>query len=247
VAIAAVAIAIAAPGVWSSAASAQQTQEPALTVIEAVRAEPASIVRLQIQVGPSGVVSKNSFIRIRGLPPAAALSEGYSIAAGTWAVPLVALPTLSVILPAGLKGESVLAVTLVSVDGDVLAEKKMVLAITPPPEPASLRQALPERIGVAPPQASGERERALGLHAKGIEQLERGNVVAARKFFEHAAEAGLARSALALAGTFDPAELATMKIIGLQPNVEEARKWYDKARQLGAFEAAERLQRLGAR
>ena len=105
VAIAAVAIAIAAPGVWSSAASAQQTQEPALTVIEAVRAEPASIVRLQIQVGPSGVVSKNSFIRIRGLPPAAALSEGYSIAAGTWAVPLVALPTLSVILPAGLQGE----------------------------------------------------------------------------------------------------------------------------------------------
>ena len=97
------------------------------------------------------------------------------------------------------------------------------------------------------PQSSSERERLLGLHAKGVEQLERGNVFAARKFFERAVEGGLAQSAVALAGTYDPDELAKMKVVGLQPNVEEARRWYEKARELGAFEAAERLRRLGAR
>ena len=125
-------------------------------------------------MGPPSALAKNSFIRIRGLPPAAALSDGYSIAAGTWAVPLVALPTLSVILPAGLQGESSVAITLVSVEGDILAETNMVLTVSPPaPEPTPLGQAFrPDRVGAPPlPQSSSERERVLGLHAKGIEQL----------------------------------------------------------------------------
>jgi len=92
-----------------------------------------------------------------------------------------------------------------------------------------------------------ERERALGLHGKGIEQLERGNVVAARHFFERAAEVGLAQSAVALAATYDPDELAKFNVVGLEPDVDKARKWYEKARELGASEAAERLRRLGAR
>ena len=231
-------------------AYAQQAQRPSVSVAAVLRAEPASRVRLPIQVGPPGALAKNSFIRIRGLPPAAALSEGYSIAAGTWAVPLLALPTLSVILPAGLRGDSSVAITLVSVDGDVLAETNMVFTISSPaPGSVPLRQALPpDRATAVPlPQSPSERERALGLHAKGIEQLDRGNVFAARKFFERAVQGGLAQSAVALAATYDPDELSKMKVIGLQPNVEEARKWYEKARELGAFEATERLRRLGAR
>ena len=92
-----------------------------------------------------------------------------------------------------------------------------------------------------------ERERALGLHAKGLEQLERGNLFSARKFFERAAEAGLAQGAVAAAGTYDPDELAKLKVVGLQPDVEAARKWYEKARELGAAEAGDRLRRLGSR
>jgi len=231
-------------------AYAQQVQPPTVSVAPILRAEPASRVRLSIQVGPPAALAKNSFIRIRGLPPMAALSDGHSIAAGTWAIPLVALPTLSILLPAGMQGESSVGITLVGGEGDILAETKMMLVVSPAAaEPAPLRQALPpDRAGAAPlPQSPLERERALALHAKGIEQLERGNVFAARKFFERAVEVGLAQSAVALASTYDPDELAKLKVIGLQPNVEEARKWYEKARELGAFEAAERLRRLGAR
>ena len=162
-------------------------------------------------------------------------------------MPLVALPTLSIILPASSQSESSVTITLVSLEGQILAETSMVLSVLPPaPDSTPLGQVF--RPGAARlPQSSSERERVLGLHAKGIEQLERGNVVAARKFFERAVEGGLAQSAVALAGTYDPDELAKMKVVGLQPNVEEARKWYEKARELGAFEAVERLRRLGAR
>lgn len=224
---------------------AQTGQQPSVKVAPILHAEPASHVRLPIQVGPPHALAKNSFIRIRGLPPAAALSDGYSIAPGAWAVPLVALPTLSIILPASSQSESSVTITLVSVEGQILAETSMVLSIFAP-DSMPLGQVF--RPGAAPlPQSSSERERVLGLHAKGLEQLERGNVLAARKFFERAVEGGLAQSAVALAGTYDPDELAKMKVVGLQPNIEEARKWYEKARELGAFEAAERLRRLGAR
>jgi TPR repeat protein len=177
----------------------------------------------------------------------AALSDGHSISAGTWAIPLAALPTLAVILPAGVKGESNVIVSLVTVDGDLLAEAAMVLNISAPA--AVVPQASPPTVTgpAALPASSAERERALGLHAKGVEQLERGNVPAARRFFERAAEAGLAQSAVALAGTYDPDELAKMKVVGLQPDISVARKWYEKARELGAAEASERLRRLGTR
>ena len=45
----------------------------------------------------------------------------------------------------------------------------------------------------------------------------------------------------------DPNELAKLKVVGLQANAAAARKWYDRAAELGAAEAGDRLRRLGAR
>jgi hypothetical protein len=230
--------------------TAAAQSELSLSVATSVRGEPASRVRLPIEIRPPEAVQKNSFVRIRGLPPAAALSEGHAIAPGAWAVPLMALPTLSIILPAGLQGQSDVAISLVNIDGGLLAEARTLLVVAAPPAPAAPVVMIPRppapQLGPTPlPPA--ERERALGLHGKGIEQLERGNVVAARHFFERAAEVGLAQSAVALAATYDPDELAKFNVVGLEPDVDKARKWYEKARELGASEAAERLRRLGAR
>jgi hypothetical protein len=212
-----------------------------------LQAEPASRVRMPIQIGPPEALQKNSFVRIRGLPPAAALSEGHAISPGTWAVPLIALPTLSVILPAGVQGQSDVAISLMSIDGGELAEARMLLVVAPTPVAATVA-ARPSPPSPSPmPLPPAERERARALHEKGSEQLARGNVFAARRFFERAAEAGLAQSAVALAATYDPDELAKLNVVGLEPDVDAARKWYEKARELGAVEAAERLRHLGAR
>ena len=212
------------------------------------QAEPASRTRLPIQVGPRDAIAKNSFIRIRGLPPAVALSEGHAIAPGAWAVPLAALPTSPSSCRSALQGPRTSRSASSASTATVLAEAKTVLVVAVPRQRADPgAQSPPRRAGVARMLDPAERERALGLHAKGLEQLERGNVYAARKFFERAAEIGLAQSAVALAGTYDPDELAKLRVVGLQPDVEAARKWYEKARELGAAEAADRLRRLGAR
>jgi hypothetical protein len=257
--------AVLAPG----RAQAQASAQPVITVPTAISAEAASQAAFPIRVAPVEAVPRNSFVRVRGLPPTAALTEGYSIAPGSWAVSLAALPELKIMLPAGTTGRSEILVTLVAIDGSVLAETKAMLAISPaaqksernlvardagPPAAASILRAGvgegTERSGQPPqpaaePMTSQDRERALRLVKKGDEQLAEGNVAAARLFYERAADAGLAQGAMALAGTFDPEELARLGVRGIPPDPKEARRWYERAQQLGASDAQEHLRRIG--
>lgn len=242
---------------------------PVLNVSKVILAEPAGETALPIQVGPPEAIARNSFIRIRGLPSAAALTQGHSIAPGSWAIPIIALGNLKITLPVGLAGKSDVTVALVTVDGTVMAEAKTALVIAAasliapdesPPETksvASLGQTSPPagrssdlvlRARPSPPSPiTDEQKRALPMIAKGNEQLGQGNVAAARLFYQRAADAGLAQAALALAATYDPSELDRIGAHSVLPDVQIARKWYERAQQLGAAEADERLKRLGSR
>ncbi len=84
------------------------------------------------------------------------------------------------------------------------------------------------------------------LVKRGDEQLTEGGVAQARLLYERAAEAGLAQGAMSLAATYDAAELGRLDVRGLQPDRAMAQRWYERARQLGATEAEQRLRRLGA-
>ena len=42
------------------------------------------------------------------------------------------------------------------------------------------------------------------------------------------------------------AELERLNVRGIQPDAKEARRWYERARQLGATDTNKRLERLGA-
>lgn len=237
-----------------SPAGAQQGQRVAINIAPVMLAEPGTRTPLPIQIDQPEAAASHRFLRFRGLPPSASLSEGHAISPGVWAVPIIALPTLALIVPSEVQGRFDFTVALVAVDGTVLTQAKaalVVAAVPQVPPAAPNRQEAPANVAsLGPPivQApSPERDKANAFHAKGQEQLDRGNVYAARKFFERAAEAGLAQSALALAGTYDPHELAKYPVFGLQPDVDAAKKWYEKARALGASEAVARLQRLTAR
>jgi DnaJ domain len=99
---------------------------------------------------------------------------------------------------------------------------------------AAERQGTLIALGMEGPTSStsdpqSQREYALHLHAKGMEQIQQGNVAAARMFFVKAARAGSVASMRALAGTYDPVQLTKLKVIGTQPDVDAARQWYDKA------------------
>ena len=250
--------------------AAQSGERPSITVAPILSAEATSQVSLAIVVGPAAAIPPRSFIRLHGLPPVAALSDAYSIAPGTWAVALAALPNLRIILPAGVSGRSEILITLVAVDGTVLAEAKSVLAVAPPRPPSIARPAptpppvvsvlragprietSPEATksvspaATVPPMAPRERERAQRLMEKGDQELDNGNVSSARLFYEYAADAGLAEAAMALAATFDASELAKRNVRGIAPDAKEAQRWYERARELGAAEAQQRISRLGA-
>ena len=99
-------------------------------------------------------IPRNSFLRLRGLPPTASLSEGHSIAPGAWAIPLNGLPRLRLNLPASVSGKSELVISLVDEDGKLLAEARVSLVIqqqapaSAPPAPAAVEK---ERMPAPPP------------------------------------------------------------------------------------------------
>lgn len=70
------------------------------------------------------------------------------------------------------------------------------------------------------------------LIAAGQQQLKLGNVVAARRHFQAAAEAGLAEGALALGATYDPVGLARAGLGAGEADAAAARQWYRRAHEL---------------
>jgi len=238
-----------------------QHAEPQIRMSPTIVVQAASQVAMPIVVGPPGGVPSNCFVRLRGLPPSVSLSQGHSVGAGTWAIPLYALAALKVNVPVGVSGRVPITAILVTVDGTVLAEASSTLIIavksaTELSREAAARSAPPPAPAVAPPTESGpraqelaltQRQQAERLLAQGERYLAEGKVAGARLLFRQAVDAGLALAALRLAATYDPAELSRLQVQGITPEPAEARKWYQRALELGAPEAEEHLARLGDR
>lgn len=246
---------------WSAA---QRRDPPRINVAPTILAEPDSQALLLIEVAPREALPSNSFVRLRGFPRSVSLTEGHAIAPGSWAVPLFALGSLKAIVPAGVSGRTEIVISLVGVDGTTLAESRTALVVgparvLPAPIERSAAEPPPKRLAPAPaPSPAGkaqrrrelsaeESARAEALLARGERHLEEGNISAARAFFQRAAEAGSAAGALRMAATYDPAELARLKVM-VPPDRNEARRWFEQARELGAQdEAEEGLARLAGR
>ncbi|MBV1693734.1 MAG: hypothetical protein KGP27_04660 [Hyphomicrobiales bacterium] len=242
-------------------------QQPVIAISPALFVEAGTTTPIPLRIRPIEAIEKGSFVRIRGLPAAATLSEGYVIASGVRAVPLFGLQNLSLVAPAELQGRSDITISLVNIEGVTIAEARSVLVvvapgaaqtpatareaprITPPaPVPAQPPAPPPGRMVPQPPVLpEQDQARALGFHSGGEAQLKAGNIVAARRFLERAADIGLGPSALLLGDTYEPGELARLRVMGLQPDIEAARRWYERALQLGVPEAVERLRRLPAK
>lgn len=102
---------------------------------------------------------------------------------------------------------------------------------------------------VAEPPAAGaggaiEGQVATAYVDRGDALLAIKDVSGARKFYEFGANIGSARAATALARTYDPYFLASLGVIGLQPDMAVAVKWYNKAAALGDRDAIARLRFL---
>ena len=115
------------------------------------------------------------------------------------------------------------------------------------PAPAARPSAPQPTTAAVPPVAVAASADAQRYITRGRQQLQQGDIDAARLFFERAFNAGAAEGAFELAATYDPAALSDLGVVGLQPDATRAAALYRKAQQMGAVGAAERLTRLGTR
>jgi hypothetical protein len=175
------------------------------------------------------------------------LLAGCRLSAGSkrtrsWYVPLDKLEGLMLIPQAGCEGD--FSVLVMIYDGkDVRNDTATILfsihagtSVRP-----SMRSPAQPEVRTAPAMAPAEEEVLL---KKGALLLKNGDVSAARLCFENLALRGSAKGAYALAQSFDPAVLRSMKIAGLRPDLTKAKEWYAKASALGDQEAAQRLNGL---
>jgi len=112
-----------------------------------------------------------------------------------------------------------------------------------PTVPMQAAQATTDTAAAADPWAlePAEVER---LVKRGEAYLMQGDIAAARLILGRAAEARDARAAFSLAASYDPAVLKKLPVVGVRPDVAQARAWYEKAAEYGSADASRRLAAL---
>ena len=109
--------------------------------------------------------------------------------------------------------------------------------------PVFAPQAAPARV--SSPAERVDAEQVTMLINRGMEYLKSGDFPSARLLLKRAAEAGSPGAALMLGATFDPLFLPRLSTNGIEPDLAQARRWYEKALELGADGASQRLAELG--
>jgi hypothetical protein len=168
-------------------------------------------------------------------------------------------------VPAGTLSSPVPAGTLLAAapTNDIVAPKapapaiqpEPVVAPPPPPQPSPVVE--PARPEIAAPKAvaapeprptiSLSRNEIAAMLKRGQDLIAAGDIASARLILTHVAEAGDADASFILAGTYDPAVLATRRVVGVQPDPAKARAWYAKAAEQGSSEAKRRLDQSALR
>ena len=85
------------------------------------------------------------------------------------------------------------------------------------------------------------------LTDRGKQFFEVGDLIAARILFMRAANAGDAAAAVAMGATYDPVVLADRGVRGVAADLDKARSWYERAKEMGSPEGPRRLEMLANR
>ena len=215
-------------------------------------------------------------VTIGGMPAGARLTVGRRMSAGEWRVPAQEISDASIIPPTDFVGVMNLTAELRGSDGAALVSSLVRLtwtsatpvdtvgvsasaaavasgpaAPTPPQQQplASPGLASPGSPSVAraePPVRQINSDEVAGFLRRAQELLAAGDVQAARLLLLRAAEAHDASAALSLAKTFDPILSKQFGAADPEPDLAQARNWYQKAEEWGALEARRQLEALAS-
>jgi serine/threonine protein phosphatase 1 len=207
------------------------------------------------------------FVEIGALPTGVTLSSGRPFGSGGWRMPATEVAHAMIRVPQGTIGVSDLAIDLRLADDTVVDHGFLHLAWPVSPIVAAQTEAAPDQStmsnavtskAVATPTPT-ERDAALSAPASQLDRkqfdviisrseklISEGDVVAARMLLQPVAEALDPHAAFVLGSTYDPIILPTLGVSGVAADISLARRWYEKAQELGAAEAQERLDALAA-
>jgi hypothetical protein len=117
--------------------------------------------------------------------------------------------------------------------------------------PASLRstpatpavtedKSSPSELTSAPATKPADFQELKLLTDRGKQLFYSGDLVSARILFARAANAGDAAAALAMGATYDPVVLSERGVRGVAADLEKARRWYERAKEMGSPEGPRR-------
>lgn len=116
-------------------------------------------------------------------------------------------------------------------------------SVTPPPAAQPPRREPPVRT-----LTLDDIGKILKLMQKGDQYLYEAKIVAARRFYEYAADMGWPDGAAAIARTYDEKHLRRFPILGgIKPDAQLAQQWHDKSRAMAGLIKIDDATRLGQR
>jgi hypothetical protein len=208
---------------------------------------------------PLGVSVDNAndgdFLVVSNLTKGTALSAGLSVGDNGWSLDATEIKDAVIRPPPNFVGVMEITVSLItgpdfkisrsqSLRFEWVAEK---VPEEQPPEARVQEETPPEAKSRSQTIHQLSPEETAALLKRGNELVLSGDLAAARLVLRRAAEAGNARAAFALAGTYNPITLGKLQVHGLSPDLAIARHWYEKAKELGSPDAVRELQILAGK
>jgi hypothetical protein len=201
---------------------------------------------------------------IKKMPPGTKLTAGTRVSASEWRVPAQDIADAVITPPTDFVGEMDLSAELRGADGATLVTAFVRLTWTAPPVRTAVAAAAPEEppqeaaapppaaadVGLPPARAEPIQDLTPNEIASSVrraqELLARGDLSAARLQLMRAASARDPRAALLLAKTFDPTALRQYGVGYPEPDLAQARNWYQRAREWGSPEAQRQIDALAS-
>lgn len=194
-----------------------------------LRLEPQRPTRLPLQVLPEAEANTPFIMALSGAPAGTALFGANRINADSWYVPPGALKQLQIVVPDWSASVIEITIGLRGSDSDLAAQTKAWVSVLP--------------SAAAAPAA--DEANVKDLLAKADRLVAKGDIIGARAMYERTAEMGSGAGALALGATYDPNRLWSLGVLGLSGSKERAKRWYQRAIDLGNAEAKARIDALG--
>jgi hypothetical protein len=209
----------------------QPKAEIALTAPPRIVAKTGEELAFDISIDSDDALPARSVIAIRSLPEGATFSQGRPYGASEWNLTPDQIGDLKLKLPKEAAGTSDLRVELMAADGTILASASTKLDIAPDPKASLILRA-------------DEGGRVEDLIKHGQKMIDVGYFAGARAYFRRAAEAGSGDAALMLAATYDQDYIDGIGAHGIKADPNEARIWFERAKQLGVENAEAKLAAL---